>query len=184
MKYNFEVIPDQQTPNTPQIEDVKMFIEEHSEVISRFKRNAELTPNAIGLAANQCNLNGERLNLRMAAIKTVKGHETRIAIDPKITKAYGMLRTKIEGCLTWVGRSIVADRYFFVDVEFYTPDGEFHQETHKGFQAQVWQHEINHLNGVEEDVETFFVDVPVVKVQRNDPCPCDSGKKFKRCCIE
>jgi len=21
------------------------------------------------------------------------------------------------------------------------------------------------------------------KVGRNDPCPCDSGKKFKKCCI-
>ena len=23
-----------------------------------------------------------------------------------------------------------------------------------------------------------------VKVGRNDPCPCGSGKKFKKCCIE
>ena len=22
------------------------------------------------------------------------------------------------------------------------------------------------------------------KVGRNDPCPCGSGKKFKRCCLE
>lgn len=24
----------------------------------------------------------------------------------------------------------------------------------------------------------------LVKVGRNDPCPCGSGKKYKRCCIE
>ena len=24
---------------------------------------------------------------------------------------------------------------------------------------------------------------PTVKIQRNDPCPCGSGKKFKKCCI-
>lgn len=23
-----------------------------------------------------------------------------------------------------------------------------------------------------------------VKIGRNEPCPCGSGKKFKRCCIE
>ena len=23
---------------------------------------------------------------------------------------------------------------------------------------------------------------PIVKVGRNDPCPCGSGKKYKRCC--
>ncbi len=22
-----------------------------------------------------------------------------------------------------------------------------------------------------------------VKIGRNDPCPCDSGRKFKKCCI-
>lgn len=27
------------------------------------------------------------------------------------------------------------------------------------------------------------VKVPVVKVGRNDPCPCGSGKKFKKCCL-
>tara|TARA_R110000868_G_scaffold76573_2_gene220073 strand:- start:14373 stop:14930 length:558 start_codon:yes stop_codon:yes gene_type:complete len=185
MEYEFRVIPDEQTPKTPTIEDVEAFIEEHKELIAEFKLEAQVTSNAIGLAANQCELNGERLNLRMAAIKDVRNHETRIAIDPVITKAYGMLRTKIEGCLTWKGRSIVADRYHFVDVEFYTPDGEFHQETHKGFQAQVWQHEINHLNGVEEDVETFFVNVERGrKIGRNEPCPCGSGLRYKKCCIE
>lgn len=25
---------------------------------------------------------------------------------------------------------------------------------------------------------------PFRRVGRNDPCPCGSGKKFKRCCIE
>lgn len=24
----------------------------------------------------------------------------------------------------------------------------------------------------------------VVKVGRNDPCPCESGKKYKRCCVD
>lgn len=25
---------------------------------------------------------------------------------------------------------------------------------------------------------------PLVKIPRNNPCPCQSGKKFKRCCLE
>lgn len=33
---------------------------------------------------------------------------------------------------------------------------------------------------VEETVETFRRESP--KVGRNDPCPCGSGKKFKKCC--
>ncbi len=44
----------------------------------------------------------------------------------------------------------------------------------------------------EEDIRTLLVDIqsgksePVrrleTKVGRNDPCPCGSGKKYKRCC--
>ena len=25
---------------------------------------------------------------------------------------------------------------------------------------------------------------PAPKIGRNDPCPCGSGKKFKRCCVD
>lgn len=184
---NFEVIADQQTPLTPEIKDVKVFIKENKEKIEKFKEYAEFREDGIGLAANQCSLDGERFNLRMVAVKDTRTHECRIAIDPKIVRYHGMNRQKLEGCLTWKGKTIVARRNMFVDVEFYTPDGEFHQETHKGFQGQVWQHEINHINGVEEDVKDRgelidFEDDK--KIGRNDACPCGSGKKFKKCCIE
>jgi SEC-C motif len=29
-----------------------------------------------------------------------------------------------------------------------------------------------------------FTNMPARKLRRNDPCPCGSGKKFKKCCIE
>lgn len=41
---------------------------------------------------------------------------------------------------------------------------------------------------VKEEGRWFYVDgdilppVAAAKVGRNEPCPCDSGKKFKRCC--
>lgn len=183
----FEVIPDKKTPLTPPIEDVNAFIEENKEKIEAFKEYAEFREDGIGLAANQCSLDGERFNLRMVAVKDIKTHETRIAIDPKIVRYHGMERQKFEGCLTWKDKTIVAKRHMFVDVEFYTPDGEFHQETHKGFQGQVWQHELNHINGVEEDVKARGEYIEIEdekKIGRNDSCPCGSGIKYKKCCIE
>ena len=30
----------------------------------------------------------------------------------------------------------------------------------------------------------FYVDGDTPKINRNDSCPCGSGKKFKRCCLE
>lgn len=182
----FEVIPDEQTPLTPEIEDVSKFIEEHKDEIDAFKEYAISREDGIGLAANQCSLDGERFNLRMVAVKDTNTKETRIAIDPKIVRYHGMERLKLEGCLTWKDKTIAAKRHHYVDVEFYTPDGELHQETHKAFQGQVWQHELNHINGIEEDVKSRgdYVDFDEdVKVGRNDKCPCGSGKKFKKCCL-
>jgi len=37
------------------------------------------------------------------------------------------------------------------------------------------------LNSDDESVETYERETP--KVSRNDPCPCGSGKKYKKCCL-
>lgn len=183
MELKFEVIPDEQTPLTPEIEDVNKFIKDHKEEIKEFHKYADETSNAIGLAANQCSLNGERFNLRMVAVKDVDTKECIVAIDPKIKKLYGIPRIKPEGCLTWKGKTIIAKRYFYVDVEYYNLEGNLVEGTFKGFQGQVWQHEINHINGVEEEVLDGYVGVREEKTNRNDKCPCGSGKKYKQCCI-
>ncbi|NRD71793.1 DUF1186 domain-containing protein [Shewanella sp. VB17] len=42
----------------------------------------------------------------------------------------------------------------------------------------------NELGGM--DIDSYALQQPYVaeiKVGRNDPCPCDSGKKFKKCCL-
>ena len=42
--------------------------------------------------------------------------------------------------------------------------------------------------GAEDDEDDFFEGheiefrIPITKVGRNEPCPCGSGKKFKKCC--
>ena len=41
-------------------------------------------------------------------------------------------------------------------------------------------------NIVDYDTENYGSE-PVIKVEtpnRNDPCPCGSGKKYKKCCID
>jgi peptide deformylase len=187
----FEVIQHEQTPNTPLIDDINLFIEENKDCFEAFKEYAMSQKTAVGLAANQCSVDGERFSLRMVAVKNVLTNEWIIAIDPKITKYYGVLRQKPEGCLTWGFDNkyyvIIANRNHFVDVEYYTPDGIFHKETHKGFNAQVWQHELNHINGIKEVVVHGYVtlELPIdFKTERNAPCPCGSGLKYKKCCIE
>jgi peptide deformylase len=50
------------------------------------------------------------------------------------------------------------------------------------------QHEIDHLSGVilekkKGSIEVPSLDDPKWKVGRNDPCPCGSKLKFKKCCL-
>ncbi|MDP2338952.1 MAG: SEC-C metal-binding domain-containing protein [Bacteroidota bacterium] len=44
------------------------------------------------------------------------------------------------------------------------------------------------LNKKENDHDRWFPTQPIVntgpKVERNDPCPCGSGKKYKKCCMD
>jgi len=53
------------------------------------------------------------------------------------------------------------------------------------------QHEMDHLNGILlEDIAVLShkiivpTNVSTSKIGRNDPCPCGSGKKYKKCCID
>ncbi len=178
---NFKIIPNQQTPRTPEISDVKEFIKDNEETIPVFHKYAESLDSAIGLAANQCELDGERYNLRMIAVKNAATGKAIIAIDPKIIAYKGVKKIKKEGCLTWEGKSIVAERSLCVDVEYYDVNGELRFISECKFRAQVWQHEINHINGIEEKVMDDFEEEKI-KIGRNEICPCGSDKKYKKCC--
>ena len=89
---------------------------------------------------------------------------------------------KEEGCLSFPGR--VEDTTRFQEVVIINGI-EPEKFVAAGLSAVVCQHELDHLNS------TLFMDrkivkpTPVVvktKVGPNNPCPCNSGKKYKKCC--
>jgi peptide deformylase len=181
----FRIIPNQQTPKVVQEIMSVEYIEKHNDILNEFLEFVKYKYNAVGLAANQCNLNKERFNQRIFAIRNLKDYTWRLIIDPVILEYIGMKEPKLEGCLTWYGKSILADRFRAVKVSYYDIDGGFHRdEIYNGFEAQIWQHEINHLNGIEEQVVNNDYKLPVVKIMRNEKCPCGSGKKYKLCCLK
>lgn len=47
--------------------------------------------------------------------------------------------------------------------------------------GEVWDKMRARLAGLEQEAEVLKVERR--KIGRNDPCPCGSGKKFKKCCI-
>jgi len=183
----FEIIPDQQTPAVPVVafSDSNLFIEHHREELDAFLEFAKTQSTAVGLASNQCSIDGERFMLRAFALRNLSTKNWSLVIDPHITKYVGMVETKAEGCLTWKDKKIMAERNRAVEVDYFNMDGErITGELHKGFEGQIWQHEINHLNGVEENVVDLRDPDPVEeKIGRNEKCPCGSGLKYKKCCL-
>jgi peptide deformylase len=181
---NFEIIPNLQTPKVLQEVMSVDYIKAHKELFNAYLDFANQQRNAVGLAANQCSLDGERFNQRIFALRDMKTGIWRIIVDPVVLEYIGMRESKLEGCLTWQGRLIIANRFRAVRVGYSDVDGNMHDEIYKGFEAQIWQHEINHLDGIPEDIVTYDYMLPKEKeIGRNDKCPCGSGKKYKQCCL-
>jgi len=193
----FKVIPDEQTPAVPKIafSDGKLYINHHIVELLEFLNFAKSQPNAVGLAANQCSFEvvpdkypyepiSERFTLPVFAIRNMATKNWSLVIDPHITEYSGIKEIKAEGCLTWKNMVIVAERYRKIKVDYFDLLGNHHEdEMVKGFPAQIWQHEVNHLNGIEEDVRIYHKEEPLIEVGRNEPCPCGSGLKYKKCCL-
>lgn len=179
-----EVIPDEQTPRVEDIKDIKIFLSHNAKELQEFKDYVYTRFDAVGLACNQVSFNGYRFMARAFALRNLD-NTWRLIIDPIITERIGIKELKLEGCLTWKGKYILAQRSRAIRVDYYNELGEkICGEVYKGFDAQIWQHEVNHLNGMEEIVvERNFPLPKPVEVGRNDRCPCGSGKKYKQCCL-
>jgi peptide deformylase len=179
------VIPNEQTPKVSEIEDIELFFIQNIKQLQEFKDYAHTRFDAVGLAANQTSIDGERFMARAFALRDTEKHIWRLIIDPHITEYIGIKEIKREGCLTWKGKVIVAERSRAVRVSYFDEVGQsVNNELHFGFEGQIWQHEINHLNGVEERVEERgFIEPKSISVGRNDKCPCGSNLKYKKCCF-
>ena len=151
----------------------------------------------IGLAANQVGID--------AQVAVVNVREPLVLINPKILSKEVEIPF-YEGCLSYPGKGVNTKRYrdvvvsteqsesdwYFSGAQAPTDGkGSWEKEHSKSQDAQLRtlesvcvQHEIDHLNGVvcmDRKRETTIV--KDTKVGRNEPCPCGSGKKYKKCCI-
>ncbi len=126
-----------------------------------------------GLAAIQ-------IGISLRAAWYIVGDKEHCLVNPRIIKAAGKIITK-EWCLSipnvlvqterW-GRLLIAEENEFgIDVTREVKD----------FEALIVQHELDHMDGIllyQRKAQ------PVEDIGRNEPCPCGSGKKYKRCCID
>ena len=137
---------------------------------------------AIALASNQMWYKGFRLTSRFFVIKDLEKEMVYVVLNPMILKYYGTVREESEFCMSHIGTHEIVDRYSKIIVEYYTGYGQKITEVKHGFEAQVWQHEIDHLNGHQKTMLPLTQIPHNQKIGRNQYCPCGSGVKYKRCC--
>ena len=111
-----------------------------SNIIERMKVTLKRY-NGLGLSANQCGL-----SLRLF----VMGVEGFIitCINPKIITQTGDVKDK-EGCLSYPGLFLAKNRSDTIEVEYLTENGELKKVEFSGLTARIFQHELDHLNGIQ-----------------------------------
>ena len=112
----------------------------------------------LGLAAPQIGL-----SLRLMVVGDDKGREPRALVNPVIVARGGEV-TAEEGCLSLPGIFAPITRAEWVDLEAKDVDGRPVKLHGRGLLARVFQHEMDHLDGV------FFID-------RLDPVTRDRIKR-------
>jgi peptide deformylase len=128
-----------------------------------------------------CGLAAIQIGDAVRASLMVTDKQTYRMVNPVIISQSEPILFAGEACLSQPGKAYSTDRYNRVTVRWldYDTGVERTAET-DGFNAVVIQHEIDHMDGI-LNYKREHINKP--KIGRNDMCPCGSGKKYKKCCI-
>lgn len=99
-----------------------------------------IAKNGIGLAANQCGL-----PYRVFAIRS---NPVFVCFNPRIVDASEEKIYLEEGCLTYPNYYVKIKRSKKIKVRFTLPNGHTETRIFDGITARIFQHELDHLNGI------------------------------------
>lgn len=100
-----------------------------------------LDNNGLGLSANQVGTPYRVFAMRGSP-------QNFVCYNPRIVSVGDETITLEEGCLSFPGLIVKIKRPRNVKVRFNTPNGDTRTEVFHGMAARVFQHEMDHLNGV------------------------------------
>jgi len=158
----------------------RVTVEEGYEIATKLFQILNKRGDGIGLAANQVGIN--------AAVAVVNVKEPIVLINPKIVRKEEEVRY-YEGCLSFPKKGCHTKRYKTIEVKVDNIESNMTfgvGDTEADLLESVCvQHEIDHLNGMRilDRAQELTIKRDKPKIGRNEPCPCGSGKKYKKCCI-
>lgn len=160
--------------------------EDISKILEDMREELLNSKTGIGLAAIQIGILKRIFCIKVPAYDSnhnlIKGkYDIQFFVNPEILEQYDSIVCRNEGCLSLPGQYVDTNRFRYVEMKY---RGREPGVVFKDLMAQVVEHECDHLDGI-LIFDRKFVSKPIVKadkVGRNDPCPCGSGKKYKKCC--
>jgi peptide deformylase len=102
----------------------------------------------VGLAAPQIGVSRRVIIVGVNAIGSGEKPDLRVFINPEIIEKSKDSEEGREGCYSTGNVCGVVERSKSVRIKAYDLDGNEVVETYHGFPARVFQHEIDHLNGI------------------------------------
>lgn len=103
-------------------------------------------PEGVGLAANQVGLEESFFVAKDTASKDE--HAFLKVINPKLLSTSKKVKKYFEGCLSVPGTWGEVNRHLSIKVSYQNDKGQYITKSLTGVQAWIFQHEIDHLNGV------------------------------------
>lgn len=98
-------------------------------------------PGGAGLSANQIGI------LKRVFVFDDEG-EITACINPRIVSASEEMEEELEGCLSLPGAIVPVKRHATLELEFTDLEGERKRVHAEGWLARVFQHELDHLDGI------------------------------------
>ena len=124
--------------------------EKDEELIRYFSRRMSYTMThpshmGVGIAAPQVGL-----SRNIICVQRFSKEDTpvEVYINPKIISCSDSTQVGQEGCLSIPNQKGEVKRYSSIEVEYLDLDGKKHIEQVTGFDAVIFQHEIDHLRGI------------------------------------
>lgn len=114
--------------------------------------------NGIGLALPQVGINSR--------IFIMGNKDLLVACINPVIVNYRGLRKDQEGCLSFPNLWLNVNRASEIDVRFYQVDGTVKEVTLNGLMARVYQHELEHLDGICFDTKISRVSLNLAKKRR------------------
>lgn len=174
-----------QSETVSDVGEIKGIFQELEYVLDKHK-------NGVGLSAVQIGIPKK--------VSLIKYGKKRVElINARVIDSSDSFTHTGEGCLSFPGLFVSVPRFEHITIKnnviregileeetlyfYYSKDEK--ENGNDGILALAVQHEIDHFSGKTIlDYKVIKEPAKSNKVGRNEPCPCGSGKKYKKCCLK